>query len=194
MFSIYDGRTEFYQWDIDRKLIVEDSTIKEVHFCNKTDECSLVCETFKEGEMILVNVPNILLQTDWKIRVYAFTGDYTKHEACFKVNSRTKPADYVYTETDIKKYEDHEERITTLENASPSARADAEGAELFNGATCASGINSHAEGQGSNATGLAAHAEGINIPDTENGVVTSKFSFPTYDINLKKQVTVKLET
>lgn len=100
MFKILDGREHFYQWDSDRKLVVEDSTIKEVHFCNRTEECSLVCETFVEDGMTLVNVPNILLQTDWKIRVYAYSG-FTKYEQCFEVIKRSKPADYVYTETEL---------------------------------------------------------------------------------------------
>lgn len=105
MFTIYDGRKEFYQWDLDRKLIVNDSTIKEVHFCNKTDDCSLVCETYTEDGKTLVNVPNILLTADWRVNVYAYDGKATKHSATFGVISRTKPSDYVYTETEVKSYE-----------------------------------------------------------------------------------------
>ncbi len=101
MFKIYDGREHFFQWDSDRKLIVEDAAITEVHFCNRTDNCSLVCETFVEDGITLVNVPNILLQSDWRIHVYAFDGNYTKHEKCYEVVSRTKPADYAYTETEV---------------------------------------------------------------------------------------------
>ena len=101
MFKIYDGREQFYQWDIDRKLIVEDSAITQVHFCNRTDDCSLVCETFVEDGITLVNVPNILLQTDWRIRAYAYDSNYTKFEKCFDVVARTKPSDYVYTETEV---------------------------------------------------------------------------------------------
>lgn len=103
MFRIFDGREEFYQWDLNRKLIVDDESIKQVHFCNKTDDCSLVVETYKDGELTVANVPNILLQTAWRIRVYGYTGDYTKHEASYKVNPRTRPADYVYTETETVK-------------------------------------------------------------------------------------------
>lgn len=29
MFKIFDGRDKFYQWDLDRKLIVEDPEVKE---------------------------------------------------------------------------------------------------------------------------------------------------------------------
>lgn len=115
MFKIEDGREEFYQWDLDRRLIVEDASIVEVHFCNRTDECSLVCEVYdKDGER-LVNVPNILLQTDWRINVYAYDGQATKHSTTFKVNRRSKPADYVYTETEVLRYEDLEKRIENLE-------------------------------------------------------------------------------
>ena len=105
MFKIYDGREHFYQWDLDRKLIVEDPSINEVHFCNRTDNCSLVCETYVEDGITLVNVPNIILQTDWKIHVYAYDGKHTKHDECYEVKSRTKPADYVYTETEVKEWE-----------------------------------------------------------------------------------------
>lgn len=115
MFRIYDGREHFYQWDLNRKLIVEDAGVKEVHFCNRTDNCSLVCETYVEGDFTLVNVPNILLQTDWKIRVYAYDGAYTKHDECYEVKGRSKPADYVYTETEVLDYKDLEERIKVLE-------------------------------------------------------------------------------
>ena len=123
MFKIEDGRSQFYQWDLNRKLIVEDPTITEVHFCNRTDNCSLVCETYTENGLTLVNVPNLLLQTDWKIHVYAYVG-YTKHDECFEVKSRTKPADYIYTETEIKRYEDFENRIEDLEDQSKQNKND----------------------------------------------------------------------
>ena len=123
MFSILDGRAEFFQWDIDRKLIVNDSSIKEVHFCNKTEECSLVVATYKENELTLANVPNILLQTDWKIRVYGYTGDFTKYEQCFKVNKRSKPSDYVYTETEVLNYDALLKRVEALEQSSGDSEA-----------------------------------------------------------------------
>jgi lysophospholipase L1-like esterase len=117
MFSIYDGREYFYQWDLDRKLIVYDETIKEVHFCNKTDDCSLVCEVYTEGNLRLVNVPNILLQDNWRINVYGYDDKYTKHEKKYDVKSRTRPADYIYTETEIKTFGTLEKRMEELENA-----------------------------------------------------------------------------
>lgn len=115
MFKILDGREYFYQWDIDRKLIVNDSEIKEVHFCNRTDDCSLVCETYIENGVTLANVPNILLQSDWRIRVYAYDGKYTKHEVCYDVIKRTKPTDYIYTETEILNYNTLLDRMNEID-------------------------------------------------------------------------------
>lgn len=69
-----------------------------MHFCNRTSDCSLVVEV-KDG---LAPIPNILLQDARPIRVYAYVDDkYTLTEEQITVKSRTRPDDYVYTETDI---------------------------------------------------------------------------------------------
>lgn len=115
MFKILDGREYFYQWDIDRKLIVNDSAINQVHFCNRTDDCSLVCETYIEDGVTVANVPNILLQSDWRIRVYAYDGKHTKYEVCYDVIKRTKPEDYVYTETETLNYNTLLDRINQID-------------------------------------------------------------------------------
>lgn len=117
MFKIFDNRDNFYQWDINQKLVVKDSSIREVHFCNRTEDCALVCEVYEYEGVLVADVPNILLQEDWRIRVYAYTGDYTKYEACFNVSRRSKPADYVYTETEVKRYETLEVEIEALKEA-----------------------------------------------------------------------------
>ena len=98
MFRIADGREHFYQWDIDRQVIVEDPTITQVHFCNRTDDCSLVTEV-KDGR---ADVPNILLQSSYDMRVFGYDGKATLYEKKFKVSARTRPADYVYTETEVR--------------------------------------------------------------------------------------------
>ena len=115
MFQIYDGRSQFYQWDIDRKLVVEDATINEVHFCNRTDECSLICEVYELDGLRVADVPNILLQDNWRINVYAYDTNYTKHCEVFEVVKRSKPADYIYTETEIKNYDDLAARVDEIE-------------------------------------------------------------------------------
>ena len=115
MFLIEDGRSQFYQWDLNRRLIIEDQEITQVHFCNRTDECSLVCDAYTENGIRLVDVPNVLLQTNWRINVYAFDKEYTKHNAVFTVVARTKPADYVYTETEVHTWNELDAKITEIQ-------------------------------------------------------------------------------
>ena len=120
MFRIADGREAFYQWDLDRQVIVDDPSIVEVHFCNRTDECSLVTEVIDGSAM----VPNILLQSNFELRVFGYDGKATLHEKKFKVIARTRPADYVYTETDVLSVRqleeelrnDIDERLENIEN------------------------------------------------------------------------------
>lgn len=111
MFKIYDGRDRFYQWDLDRKVIVEDESITQVHFCNRTDDCSLVCEVYELDGVRVADVPNILLQDNWNINVYAYDRTYTKFCAVYGVEKRSKPADYVYTETEAFNYNTLLEKI-----------------------------------------------------------------------------------
>lgn len=110
MFKIADGRDCFYQWDLDRMIVIEDRTITEVHFCNKTDDCALVTIAYEDEGLWVADVPNILLQDAWDIRVYGRNIDYTKCEKRFKVKARSKPSDYIYTETELKNYDDLELR------------------------------------------------------------------------------------
>lgn len=111
MFKIQDGRDKFYQWDLNRKLIVEDSSITQVHFSNAIYTTALVCEVI-DG---IVNVPNIILQDEFDIYVYGYDRDYTKHSATFNVVKRTKPESYVYTETEILNYNVLLDRINELD-------------------------------------------------------------------------------
>ncbi len=105
LFSIYNDRSSFWQWDTGQKLIVDDSVCQEVHFDNGTTDCALVCAVYEQDGKRLVNVPNILLQTASTLYAYAFLedddGERTKCSKCFNVYPRPKPADYVYTETEV---------------------------------------------------------------------------------------------
>ena len=115
MFKILDGREAFYQWDLEQKLIVDDRSIIQVHFCNRTDDCALTCETYELDGLWVVNVPNILFQDNWRIRVYAYDGYATKHEQRFDVIARTKPDTYVYTETEVLNYQTLLDKMTAIE-------------------------------------------------------------------------------
>lgn len=115
MFAIYDGRKEFYQWDLNRKLIVDDKTIDQVHFCNKTYDSSLVCLVYEQDGKNVVDVPNVLLQENWRINVYGYDKDYTKHSEIFNIVPRTKPDNYVYTETEVLNYNTLLDRVNKID-------------------------------------------------------------------------------
>ena len=91
----------FYQWDSNLSIGVDDDDIKEVHFCNKTDDCSLVVEV-KDGR---VEIPNILLTQAMPIYIYPSDGEKTLFCKKFEVKPRSKPADYIYTETEVIEWE-----------------------------------------------------------------------------------------
>lgn len=115
MLKIEDGRLSFYQWDLNQRLVIDNPSIIEVHYTNALTSPALVCEVYEENAIRYANVPNILLQTDWTIKAYGCCDDYVIEAETFIVNTREKPADYVYTETEIKRYDDLEKRIDNLE-------------------------------------------------------------------------------
>lgn len=114
MFQIENGREHFFQWDANQRLIISDASISEVHFYNGTEDSALVSEVYEKDNRRVVNVPNILLQDSWVIHAYAYLNDYTKVEERFKVIARAKPADYVYTETEVLNYNTLADRIDTI--------------------------------------------------------------------------------
>ena len=90
MFKIQDGRKSFTQWDLNRKIIVEDDSITQVHFTNLLNKNALVSEVKNH----LADVPNVLLQDYGTILIYGYDGNYTKYVEAFRVVRREKPEDY----------------------------------------------------------------------------------------------------
>ena len=121
MFEIYDGKQEFTQWDINQKLIVKDRTIKEVHFNNALSANALICVPYELDGLLVVNVPNILLQEALRLYVYAFCGECVRASADYEVKPRVKPSDYVYTETEVKGYAALDNRLTEVEELTAAA-------------------------------------------------------------------------
>lgn len=96
MLTLNDGRDELWQWDTGRTLAV-DADCSQVHFSNKVFGRSIDVDVV-DGVAI---IPDVLLQTDKDLNVWAFVGTaengYTKISKTFRVNRRNKPADYVFT-------------------------------------------------------------------------------------------------
>lgn len=99
MLTLNDGRAELWQWDTGRTLSV-DADCSQVHFSNKVFGRSIDVDVV-DG---VADIPDILLQTDKDLNVWAFVGTaengYTKISKTFKINRRNKPADYVFTPTE----------------------------------------------------------------------------------------------
>ena len=123
MFRIYDGREFFYQWDLDRKLIVEDNTINKVYFCNKTGSCSISRCVYEVNGMRLVDVPNMILQDSFRMFVYGYDVNYTKFDKVFEIKARSKPEDYIYTDVEVNTWEELEQRVEEIERNGVSQEA-----------------------------------------------------------------------
>ena len=124
MLTLNDGRSELWQFDTGRTLDV-DADCSQVHFSNKVFGRSIDVDVV-DGVAI---IPDVLLQTDKDLNVWAFVGTaengYTKISKTFRVNRRNKPADYVFTPVE-------QTTIAEIAAIAQSVRDDAD-AGLFDG-------------------------------------------------------------
>lgn len=101
IFKIYDGRTNFWQWDTKQKLIVLDERITEVRFSNRNMEHSKRRIVYTDNDGIRVcNVPDLLLQLPKNLIAYACIkqddGTCSTIKAVkFAVARQPIPSDYV---------------------------------------------------------------------------------------------------
>lgn len=107
IFKIYDGRTNFWQWDTGQKLIVLDESVTEVHFSNRNMEHSKKRNVYtnKDGVRV-VNIPDLLLQLPKNLIAYAYATDEsgagkTVKSVKFAVMKRPIPVDYVCGQDDV---------------------------------------------------------------------------------------------
>lgn len=98
--TLDDGRTELWQWDTGRKIVVDDKSVSEVHYSKYSSTQAITREVIN-GK---AEIPNFLLQDTHAVTVYAYSGSiengYTMAEKTFNVEKKPKPANYVETEED----------------------------------------------------------------------------------------------
>lgn len=98
--TLDDGRTELWQWDTGRKIVVDDKSVSEVHYSKYSSTQAITREVIN-GK---AEIPNFLLQDTHAVTVYAYAGSvengYTMAEKTFNVVKKPKPANYVETEED----------------------------------------------------------------------------------------------
>lgn len=101
MLTLNDGRTELWQWDTGRKLLI-DVECSQVHFSNRIFGRSIDVDVLNG----IADIPDFLLQSDNDLNAWIFVGTpengYTQISKTFKVNKRPKPNDYVFTPFDQK--------------------------------------------------------------------------------------------
>lgn len=122
LLELYGNKSHLYQWDINQRVIIDDKEVKQVHFDNGTGTV-FVCELYEYNGVMVADVPNILLTTYLAIKAYAVCEECVRHERVIQVERRTKPSDYVYTETEVFKYENLESRIDEIEKNGISQEA-----------------------------------------------------------------------
>lgn len=98
--TLDDGRTELWQWDTGRKIVIDDKSVSEVHYSKYSSTQAITREVI-DGK---AEIPNFLLQDTHAVTVYAYSGSiengYTVAEKTFNVAKKPKPANYVETEED----------------------------------------------------------------------------------------------
>lgn len=118
MLTIYNGRDALWQWDSGQRLIVPHGSGCEVHYKNPGEDMALVVNTYELDGQTVADIPNILLQRAGELTAYVYVcmGDAcTIDKTVHHILPRPKPADYVYTETEIKTYTALEARLDEIE-------------------------------------------------------------------------------
>lgn len=96
IFKIYDGRTNFWQWDVKQKLIVLDDSITQVHFSNRNMTHSIKRDVYVDKDGFRVcNVPDDLLKLPRNLVAYAYADGATVKSVKFAVVRRPMPSDYI---------------------------------------------------------------------------------------------------
>lgn len=120
IFKIYDGRTNFWQWDTKQKLIVLDERITEVRFSNRNMEHSKRRPVYTDNDGVRIcNVPDLLLQLPKNLIAYACIKNddgscSTVKAVKFAVCRQPIPTDYVCEQDAV--IEDILLRLELLEN------------------------------------------------------------------------------
>lgn len=114
-----DRNNILYQWDTGQRVYligVEAGCL--VDFVRSGEE-PLCVEAYVEDGNIFADIPNILLQKSGYIGVLVYvtseSGGETVIKTDLRVAPRPKPSDYVYTETEVKTWNDLSDRVDAIE-------------------------------------------------------------------------------
>ena len=113
--------TPLYQWEKGRRLEIlpiRNMKVDSVHFANYGDTEALVVKPKEENGMIIADIPNVLLQSGSNLVVFSVNVSSDSVEtildSVIAVRKRPKPANYVYTETEVWNYKALEARMQAM--------------------------------------------------------------------------------
>lgn len=128
MIRIEGNKSALYQWDLNQRVVLTDiasiSAGIEVHYSitYNLEESCLVAPSYFENGNIYADIPNKLLQQSGVVSVYLYVQDenkaWTEHRVEIIIIPRSKPANYVYTETqtEVFSFKELEKRIEEIHN------------------------------------------------------------------------------
>lgn len=153
--ELSNGLNHVWQWDKDITVTVPEG-VDSVHFRwgNRAVEIPIENQT--------VTIPPELMQKTRKIRMWTYTPEHTMDMADIPVEPKNKPADYVYTPTEIKTWEQLDERIKALEDGG--------------GIAGVSSVNGHTGAVTITAAGLGALTEDDLQSATDKALAQAKAS------------------
>lgn len=99
---------KIYQWSTDVPVYVDSAS--QVQFAQVGSSETMNVEPQASGEVFVATVPNVLLQEAKDIFIYQ--GEESERVS---IIYRAKPDDYVYTETEVKDYDDLAARLDELQ-------------------------------------------------------------------------------
>lgn len=106
--TLSNGKGHFYQWDTGQSIQVPEG-VPTVHFKMHGEGVAF------QAVDRMVAVPDELLQLKNDIILWTYDTNHTIDVARVPVKERDKPADYVYTPTEVKTWEQLDKRIAALE-------------------------------------------------------------------------------
>lgn len=108
IIELSNGLSHLYQWDTGQKVKIP-GDVPTVHFKWGNDAVSF---DVVDG---WVEIPPELVQVSKPIQLWTYMQDHTIDDAEINVYPKPKPADYAYTPTEVKTWEQLDERIKALE-------------------------------------------------------------------------------
>lgn len=146
--TLSNGKAYFYQWDTGQSIQVPEG-VPTVHFKMHGEGVA-----FQAVDRV-VAVPDELLQLKNDIILWTYDTNHTIDVARIPVKKRNKPADYAYTPTEVKTWEQLDERIKALENGGGVAGVSSVNGQTGDVTITASGIGAATQNEVTSAVNSA---------------------------------------